>query len=160
MVFSKFTLQVTQPMENKTDEDKEINHTFISINFTKNPFWITDPLFCTTNTKAKFLEDALFKLLHFRFCFSAPLIFSWCQREARQHLHQDSTLRWTNWFYHCKIFKAKEGRKTFPTGLLGLSIAILLSHTVQLYSFCHSKLATKTLCKTIDSCYRTYKICS
>lgn len=53
--------------------------------------------------------------------------------------------------------KPKEGRKKFPSGILKFSIAILLSYTVKLYSFCNSKLATKTLCKTIHSCCITYK---
>lgn len=105
-------------------------------------------------SKVMFSEHTLFKLLHFRFIFSAKRegelhllfpSFSLGIRGRPDSIHKDSTFQWVNWFHHYKMRLKQEGRKTFPSGILKFSIAILLSYTVQLYSSCHSKLATKIL---------------
>lgn len=57
----------------ETDENKEINHTFIFINITKKNSELQIHFLALLKRKSVFLEDALFKLLHFRFCFSAKI---------------------------------------------------------------------------------------
>lgn len=142
-----------------------ITHSFSWI-LLKNHSELQIHFFALLKRKAKFWEDALFKLLHFRFCFSA-------RRKGELHLlfpsffpgvrgRPDSICTKTQLFCEQTGFitikwgKVKEGRKKFLIGILRFSIVIFLLYTELLYSFCHSKLATKTLWKTIDSCYKTY----
>lgn len=53
----------------ETDENKEINHTFIFINITKKTFWIADPLSCTTKKEINVLRGCPFQAVTLQILF-------------------------------------------------------------------------------------------